>query len=513
MDTIDLRKHRCRTVFKTIGFLLIVMPNGIECYWGSISVYILSYMASRLPVEPALIEAPLVVSLFNGFWTLGLLVGGLVKHYCTRNSSPKKMILFVTWVVICDVSYFVTYYTLQSSFWAMNIIYGAVAGIATGAIFGFVLDELVTLSPDHLGLLCSLAFTSCSLGAFLIGQVVTWYANPSNLIPNLEMGSTVYFGQVSVVDQAPSIFYLLGSFSIFSHVLGSAIAYYDNIIYLLHKISRLFISNDKLETDPMIFVRENSKDTDTEKNTTTNTDLISTFNEYNCSTSTHCSVVTSSESCINVGNQMEMHSNGNEIGEGDKDGEKNQHIYLRQLLKNPKVYVFALSFMVVDYTTTIAVSYLKLFGQLWIHNDHFLTNTGTSYNICAIILRGISGLALDRSGSGKCLTVFSVTLTLVSAFIYFTPMTNAWLYAIMAVVYTSSEATMLVVCFSAATMSLNKDNVSSYMGLLTLPSLVADSLCPFIISTILQDFGWFGLYITASAAHLVLYGLFVIFTF
>lgn len=226
----DTNTNRCRQLCILIGCLTIVLTGGVQSYWGSLSVYVLSYVVYKLPVDLHFLEAPLIISLFNAFWTIGFLVCGLVYKYYVKQHQGRAVIILVILLQISNISIFSTYYFIKTSFGLMNFAFGIVNCFSIGATFGTLLDIAVELSRKHVAIISALMFTSNSIGGLLIAQGITWYVNPLNKTPRLNLGSTVYFDQIDILERVPSVFLILGIIHIGTQIMGLALMYHTHLI-------------------------------------------------------------------------------------------------------------------------------------------------------------------------------------------------------------------------------------------------------------------------------------------
>nr|KAG5698602.1 hypothetical protein BaRGS_027113 [Batillaria attramentaria] len=79
-----------------------------------------------------------------------------------------------------------TYFTVQTNFLTSVLTYGVVFGIGCGIAYPTPITCALRWFPDHPGLICGLIFLGFGMGSIIFNQVITFYLNPANLLPDLK---------------------------------------------------------------------------------------------------------------------------------------------------------------------------------------------------------------------------------------------------------------------------------------------------------------------------------------
>lgn len=175
----------------------------------------------------------------------------------------------------------------------------------------------------------------------------------------------------------------------------------------------------------------------------------------------------------------------------------------KQAIRTARFWALGVSFCFADYAFLILGNYYKLFGQVYIHDDSFLTYTGICYIIIGIVSRIVWGIALDNLPTKPCLVTLLSSVVLTAVWYFFTPLVNRWLYFCATLFYGSFPGAIYVVFLAVATTIFGKTHAASNFGLLMILAIFTNAIFPFAINTLLTSLGWFGLFASAGAVALI----------
>ncbi|KAK7485650.1 hypothetical protein BaRGS_00023099, partial [Batillaria attramentaria] len=111
---------------------------------------------------------------------LTMFVGGMIE----QKLGPKLACLTGSWILSAGV--LMTYFTVQTNFLTSVLTYGVVFGIGCGIAYPTPITCALRWFPDHPGLICGLIFLGFGMGSIIFNQVITFYLNPANLLPDLK---------------------------------------------------------------------------------------------------------------------------------------------------------------------------------------------------------------------------------------------------------------------------------------------------------------------------------------
>lgn len=407
----------------------------------------------------------MTISLFFISWSPGLFLSSLFSKRIGR-----RWVLLLG-VVISNIAFYSCYFAIQISFIIFNIVFAAIAGFGIGIAYGISVHIVAQSAGKNIGLFTSLLMTSASIGSILITQLITWYTNPEDEVPSWKIGPTDYFTQRDVVDKVPSMFLVLGGVMTTMHIAG--------LMILLLSKAAIFSGSD---------VKEMAE-----------TDILK------------C------RDCGEVGREEESDRGAcpNTYKSADSAPDmlpkQDQDYTPKQMLKTATFYALCLSFLITEFSSILMINYYKLFGQIWIKHDHFLSTIGTTSILTMAVVRAINGIALDRFGVRICLMVLLGSLILVTSWFYFTAMAGSWIYLFATLLYFSIEGAVYSSFFSAMALLFGKTHLTTNVGILLTSSVAFNLTAPVMIKTILASYGWFALFGSACGLNIVALVLCILF--
>lgn len=485
------QKSRLRFIKYTtvLGCCLLLVPNGLFWYWGNLAVYCMSYFVS-VKDAPEGVESSWIFSLFIIFWTVGILSSGIVS----RKFGRKVTIL--VGMLIFDLGIFFGYLTVQHSLAALTVSMGAVTGMGTGVMDGSALQIVIEWSNNEVGRFTAALQGSLSIGALVINQLVTLYINPDNYVPTYTLGPTKYFTAKKVLDKVPSMFLVIGGLSVSLHLIGVFIIRERNTIKIEHDTATEQTSlNDRIRKESY-----HSEKTSQNEN----------FEETNGSNSYHNTITidgtyTNTENINNktdipdnnIGNTTDHEKDSNTVTKTDNikisdlvNAETRDYNIL-EMLKCKSFYVLWLTFFFCSMPLLLIGNYYKMFGQVWIKDDHFMSDLATTMAVASAVMSSIWGFAMDAFGVKRCKIAFITCIIMVLLWYYFTPMVNRWLFFATSVLFMCVSGPTFG-CFTSVTALLyGKTNMSTNFGIMMTSQMLFHIMSPFFMGRLLTNLGWF----------------------
>ncbi|XP_059164424.1 uncharacterized protein LOC131947282 [Physella acuta] len=173
------------------------------------------------------------------------------------------------------------------------------------------------------------------------------------------------------------------------------------------------------------------------------------------------------------------------------------------MLKSPTFYILVLLQFAMDFALVTVSNFYKLFGQTWLDDDHTLAILGTVMTASTILPKLFLGAFQDRVGLKGTWIILTSGTSITSGFWYFTPSASKWLYFVWTIFFMWFVCAFdsLVVAGVAETYGLYRCNLK--YGLVALFSTVLQLSSPPLISLVLDEFSWLGLFLSCSALHLL----------
>ncbi|KAK9173259.1 Major Facilitator Superfamily protein, partial [Cryptosporidium meleagridis] len=242
-----------------LGGLSLNIALGMVYSMSNSSIYVASYMrwVAKQESKPVTLADVSWVYTSNVFF-LGLIlpIGGYInKRIGVRKSLYLASTLF-------SASTFVSYWFVSSYYWFL-IIFGCVLGIADGIAFNIPQYCAYRHFPNNIGLASSVVISGLALSPILFSPLQTWIVNPSNKMPELKVGSELYFSDEEILRRVPKMFIAMGLFitllCLFSiltlHEPEEETSAHLLPLNLDHKTSRLDDSVPESEKDALVLVK------------------------------------------------------------------------------------------------------------------------------------------------------------------------------------------------------------------------------------------------------------------
>ncbi|GFO31122.1 transporter, major facilitator family protein [Plakobranchus ocellatus] len=154
----------------------------------------------------------------------------------------------------------------------------------------------------------------------------------------------------------------------------------------------------------------------------------------------------------------------------------------RRMMCTRAFYVLWMVQFSMDFSISVLNNYYKLYGELYIRDDHYLAFLGTVMTASMIIPKLGWGALLDLIGVQATMLAVTSSTILLSSFWYFTAQINRWLYALFTLglcwclcAFDSLIAAAVLIAFGPAHSNINYGLVASSSILLNIVSPVGSS--------------------------------------
>lgn len=491
------KKLKFQRIVTLVGGVILLMPNGLMWFWGNMASYGLSYIAI-VNGDTTNLQAPWATSFFIVGW-IGTLLG---TNYLCKWVARRWAILLG--IVLTNLGAFLSYYAVKGTVMSLSATFGILLGLGTGLLYGNAMQLVLGVAgDDRVGLFSSILQGSFSLGAIISTQLMTWYTNPHNASPDFQIGGTLYFTDSYVLNRVPSMFLVYGTYCLTLHVVSFTLLQFnpstgrkaepksDPERQNLMSLEKIGQNNGQMDCK---VVDKHEADV-IGKETEAKNHISSIFDD----TGVDGNGITSRETIpppIAAPNSTTINSDT-----GESTSAPVKEYTPAELLKIPLFYILWICFFFADIPYVLLTNYYKLYGQLWIHNDHFLSYLGTTLVIFSSVMRIFWGMALDKFGVKNCFILLISSLVVVISFYCFTAMINRWLYFIVTLLF-GTFGSALYGCFMAATAKLfGKAHISTNYGLILTSSIVFNTMAPFVIGTSITTIGWYYTFLIAGALN------------
>lgn len=439
------------TVF---GCCLIMSPCGTVMYWGNLAAYCVSYFMSILD-SPTGVESSWVYSFLSISWTCTFLFSGTIVKRIGRKCTLLVGIFFNSLAI------FLSYFSVQISMASLTFTMGVLSGLGTGLSDGTTIPIVLEWGDtNEIGRLTSILHGSISIGALIVNQVITWYINPENLVPTYRMGPTTYFVQRKVLDRVPSVFLVIGIIIMIMQLTGIAMITEKKKFDIIHSenipIKEAFSKERKDKAT-------NNDYMDNSKGSSTDNDLSTIPNEEN----------------------------------------KRTDLTYKEMLQCKSFYTQWITYFVVSMPLLIVSSYYKIFGQIWIHDDHFMGYLATTMSLGGLIACPLSGLAFDTFGVKRCQLTLTLMEVTILVWYYFTPMINRWLFFFASFIFMNVTVALYNVFVSSTALLYGTTHMATNFGLMMTAMMAYHIISPFMVGRLLTNLGWFFTFVTSSVAVLL----------
>ncbi|XP_005093702.1 uncharacterized protein LOC101845990 [Aplysia californica] len=493
-------KRKCYKYSSLVGAFLVYTPHGITWYWGNVVVYTNSYYRHHLGPDSGF-GTPWLISIFIMGWTMGLQISGrLTKKFGQSLTRLLGMVLF-------NAGVFLSFWSVQMSVAALVVTMGAMTGLGTGLVHAQLLNTIVYWVSDNIGLTTAAVTTGFSAGSILINALVTLYINPNNLVPDLEMGPNKFFTQPELLENVPYVFVIIGCFNVAVHMVSfllirdkapeveedaenpsSDMSMSSSDSFSSTPTSSLI--RDKEELTPML---ENTEEDETDMEAN---GLLEdkTHVEKEATISKLASALKGTKNKPVTQTAAKRRQNSWPAG---KDFSP------RETLKTVAFYTIWINVFGADFAYLVITNYFKIFGQLWIKDDHFLTNVGLSCTIGIVTLKVLWGVLVDKTGVKPTLIFFPASVALTTIFWYFTPLVSKWLYFVWTTMFSCLISGLYTVSSVGTLLTFGRQHFTTNYGLVMTSSLALNLLAPPLIEYILHQGGWFMMFFTVSFLNVV----------
>lgn len=470
-----------------VGCMLMLMPNGFMWYWGNLASYSLSYLAI-IKDQTSNLESPWAISFFIVSWTTTLIFSNYISKYIARRW------VILSGILVASLGPFLSYFSVEISMMALSATFGILLGIGTGLIYGNAMQLVLAVAGENVGFFSAVLQGSFPLGGVIGTQLVTWYMNPNNETANYRIGPTLYFTQKDILGRTRSMFIVQGLFNLSFYTVGY-------IMIQFNPSSKLKAHTKKDPENQNLITTNETKG----RNEVQRDKKLTSFQTEN--DGTHISNGIEPHSPTKIENDPKNSTCNDALrdlvssnpaptpapessqNEG-VDGTLNDYTP-SQLLRTPQFYIMWICCFIGESPYILLTNYYKLYGQLWIHDDHFLTNMGTTVELSSAVTRLMWGVLLDRFGIKNSFILLMSSLVVVICLFCFAAMINRWLYFAVTLLF-GTFGSAIYSCFMAATVKLfGKTHVSTNYGLIMTSAIVFNLMAPSTIGAAIGYFGWY----------------------
>ncbi|XP_070558337.1 apicoplast pyruvate carrier 1-like [Ptychodera flava] len=350
--------------------------------------------------------------------------------------------------IIQSAGVFLTYFSIKHSFYLVIITYGVMFGLGIALAYGAAITCGMRWFPKHKGVISGLVVAGYGGSAFIFNQVQTAYINPDNLSPT-ETPSGKYFDQKEILDRTPTCFLLLGGCYIVLQLIGT--------LFVVDAPENKILSQQSENQSERLFPLP---DEEREK--------------------------------------MDSRCSGNNLKSS-------------AVVRTRAFWTMWFTFVLNIETKVLVSSLYKVFGQNFIHDDHFLSLVGSFASVFNCLGRVFWGYLGDRFSFrdamlGLCTFTFAFMVTFIATEEAGKAMFVIWVCAIF---FTFSGNFAL---FPMATArSFGEENAGPNYGILFTAVMVSSVLGTVFASTVSERIGWIGLFYFCAGCSLA--GGIIIFTF
>ena len=160
-----------------VGAVLVQIVAGTVFVWGTISIYVCSYLQNNGAPDTTYESTFLVIPL-NYLLTavFSIIVTGPLHYLNPRLVTFTGCILITLGIFLCQF--------VRSSALIL-LLYGVVAGIGEGLILLTPLKCALYYYPDRKGLITGLNYAGLSIGLFIFSELFFFLVNPHNKSPDV----------------------------------------------------------------------------------------------------------------------------------------------------------------------------------------------------------------------------------------------------------------------------------------------------------------------------------------
>lgn len=475
-----------------VGAVILMIPNGMSWTWGNMSSYCLSYLVIVCE-ETSNIRPLWVPSFFFASWILMLTSNNYFNKWVAR-----KWIIILG-IILSVLAPFLSYFAIKGNAMLFFATFGILSGAGTGLLYGSALHLVIGVVDKDVGLYSSVLQCSFPLGAVILTELVTWYTNPGNLVPEFRIGEMLYFHQVDIIQRVPPMFLVYGIFCLSFHVLGFMVLQFNPA--LGHKT----ISTKDPEKRNLIKIDERrSNDAVQSGQRGDNKDIIEGMNIGGLKDQrilTNDTGINIEDSNANESPRQHVshssHLKTATVSQCETSNICQKDYTAIDLLKSPLFYLIWTCVFFGGIPNVLLVNYYKLYGQQWIHDDHFLANMGITIVIASCFLKVLAGMALDRFAFKSCFMLIMSVQTITMSFICFTVMVDKLFYLFI-VLFGTIGNSMFIYLVAVTTKLFGKTHISTNFGLLMTSYISLNIIATFATDWAITMIGWLFTFIAAG---------------
>ncbi|MFH4976634.1 hypothetical protein AB6A40_003343 [Gnathostoma spinigerum] len=220
-----------RVIIVLSGAVLIHLSLGTYHTFGNMLPYMASYMRNHTDSSINL-EHLVWIPSFQGCFPFAMIIGG----YLSNRIGPRASAFIGCSLMASGV--FLTYYTIQYSFYLFLLTYGVMFGLGQGMAYVVTVSCVINWAPEHVGLVSGVVAAGFGVSSSIFAPIQTMLINPWNFKPTING----YFLENELVERVPSVFLKLSCIYAVMQLIGlSAIC--DPPDQVVHSIININISD------------------------------------------------------------------------------------------------------------------------------------------------------------------------------------------------------------------------------------------------------------------------------
>lgn len=171
---------KIQKILTLVGGVILLIPNGTAWIWGNMSTDCLSYLVI-FDVETSNIQSLWVTSFYIVSWILTVTINNYLNKWMTWRW------IIILGIIVSDLGPFLSCYAIKGNALLFFATYGLLTGSGTCLLYANALHLVIALADTEVGLYFCVIQSAFSLGAVMLTELVTWYTNPGNLVPEFEL--------------------------------------------------------------------------------------------------------------------------------------------------------------------------------------------------------------------------------------------------------------------------------------------------------------------------------------
>ena len=426
------------------GFAIHFSLGTIYTY-GNLSPYITSYIRNQSSPHDLRIGTTSLVYAFAVISQgVSMFLGGWLDH----KIGPR--ITTMAGGLVMSGGVMLSYFAIKLSFWMFTFTYGVMFGLGLGVSYIGPLACAVRWLPKWKGFASGFVMSGFGLGAVLFTYMQTLYINPHNQ----PLSDSGYFEHQDVLSKVPSSFLLFGGVYMAMQVLGS-----------------LLLTNPPAttsESDPHV-IKENAPQRGI------NMDNIASMNSETPLQGTHLMDVEEGTTSLSP----------------------------LQMLKTFSFYHLWLLFFLLGTAVFTTATKYKLFGQVFIKDDHFLAAVGSVSAIFNSAGRILWGVFADRFTYKVGLVCQTAIMTMFVLTFYATIMAGRAMFTVWVCVLFFCVGGIVSLFLNAAARSFGSKHFGTNYGILFTANSLSAAVSAVISMYLLDYLDWFGYFFLVSGFCLV----------